>query len=99
MVLVVCTSSDDALYFMLFHENILNGFQVIEQTRFCDRQTGTDGRTDNQGKNNMFLSFQVNIYLFTIHSQLLSKNKKQHHAKCMHFAKMLSVSDCCTMLL
>ena len=22
-----------------FHENILNGFQVIEWTRFCDRQT------------------------------------------------------------
>ena len=34
-----------------FHENILNGFWVTERTRFCDRQT--DGRIDDQGKNNM----------------------------------------------
>ena len=34
-----------------FHENISNGFLVTERTRFCDRQT--DGRTDDQGKNNM----------------------------------------------
>ena len=26
-----------------FHEDILNGFQVTERTRFCD---GTDRRTD-----------------------------------------------------
>ena len=40
------------LYICLkFHENILNGFQAIEQTRFFDRQT--DGRANNQGKNNM----------------------------------------------
>ena len=53
---------------MKFHQNILNGYQVIERTRFCDgrtdRQTDgradgrTDGRTDRQtdrreGKNNM----------------------------------------------
>ena len=31
-----------------FHENISNGFLVIGQTRFCDRQT-----TDVTGKNNM----------------------------------------------
>ena len=46
-----------------FHEDILNGFQVTERTRFCDGQTDrrTDGRTDGQtdrrtddpGKNNM----------------------------------------------
>ena len=33
--------------YMKFHEDILNGFQVTERTRFCDRQT------DNPGKNNM----------------------------------------------
>ena len=38
MVLLVCTSSDDANISMKFHENILNCFQVIERTRFCDRQ-------------------------------------------------------------
>ena len=32
---------------MKFHEDILNGFQVTERTRFCD------GRTDDLGKNNM----------------------------------------------
>ena len=36
---------------MKFHENIFNGFQVTEQTQFCDR------RTDNKGKN-MSLPFQ-----------------------------------------
>ena len=44
---------------MKFHEDILNGFQVTERTRFCDGQT--DGRTDRQtdrmtddpGKNNI----------------------------------------------
>ena len=36
---------------MKFHENILNRFQVIEPTLFCDRWT--EGQTDNQGKNNM----------------------------------------------
>ena len=36
---------------MKFHENIFNGFQVTEQTQFCDR------RTDDKGKN-MSLPFQ-----------------------------------------
>ena len=31
---------------MKFHEDILNGFQVIERTRFCDGQT--DGWMDRQ---------------------------------------------------
>ena len=31
MFLVFCTSSDDALYLLKFHENTLNGFQVIER--------------------------------------------------------------------
>ena len=31
MVLVVCTSSDDALYVCEVHENFLNGIQVIER--------------------------------------------------------------------
>ena len=31
---------------MKFHEDVLNGFQVTEQTRFCD------GQTDDPGKNN-----------------------------------------------
>ena len=30
--------------YMKFREDSLNGFQVIERTRFCDRQT--DGQTD-----------------------------------------------------
>ena len=34
-----------------FHENILNGFHVIERTRLCAGQT--DRWTDNQGKNNI----------------------------------------------
>ena len=33
---------------MKFHENILNGFQVIERTRLRDRQT------DIRGKNNVY---------------------------------------------
>ena len=41
--------------YMKCHEDILNGFQVTERTRFCDGQT--DGRsagwTDDRGKNNM----------------------------------------------
>ena len=41
---------------MKFHRNILNGYQVIERTRFCDGQM--DGRTDRwsngrAGKNNL----------------------------------------------
>ena len=43
MVLVVCTSSDDA-FSMKFHENIFKGFQDIERTWFCN----TDGWTDGQ---------------------------------------------------
>ena len=38
--------------YMKFHEDILNGFQVTERTRFCDRQTDgglADGRTNNTG--------------------------------------------------
>ena len=31
---------------MKFQKNILNGFQIIKQTRFCDRQT--DGWMDRQ---------------------------------------------------
>ena len=31
---------------MKFHKDILNGFQVTEQTRFCDG--GTDRQTDGQ---------------------------------------------------
>ena len=34
---------------MKFHQNILNGYQVIERTRFCGGQT--DGWT--QGESNM----------------------------------------------
>ena len=33
--------------YMKFREDSLRGFQVIERTRFCDRQT------DARGKNNM----------------------------------------------
>ena len=33
-VLVLCTSSDDALYCTKFHENISKGLSVIEQTQF-----------------------------------------------------------------
>ena len=50
---------------MKFHENILNGFHVIERTRLGDGQT--DRRTDNQGKNNMSPSlsgFSSIIYCF-----------------------------------
>ena len=39
---------------MKFHENILNGFQVIERTRFCDGSK--DRRTNNQGKMSPSLS-------------------------------------------
>ena len=47
MVLVVCTSSDDALYiFMKFHENIFHSFKVIVWTRLRDEQM--DGQTDGQ---------------------------------------------------
>ena len=33
-VLILCTSSDGALYLNKFHENILDGIKVIEHTRF-----------------------------------------------------------------
>ena len=33
MVLVLCTSSDDGLYCIKFHENILHGIKVIERTQ------------------------------------------------------------------
>ena len=37
---------------MKFHQNILNGYQVVERTRFRDGQT--DGRTDRRAwENNM----------------------------------------------
>ena len=36
---------------MKYHENILNSFQVIEQTLLRDERT--DRRTDNWGKNNV----------------------------------------------
>ena len=32
--------------YMKYHEDILNGFQVTERTRFCDGQT--DRQTDGQ---------------------------------------------------
>ena len=42
---------------MKFHEDILNGFKVIEQKQFCHRncylQSSTDSRMDGHGKNNM----------------------------------------------
>ena len=43
-VLVFCTLSDDALY---LHENILNGFRVIEQTQnyHCQISKGNDSKT------------------------------------------------------
>ena len=34
MVLVLCMSFDDVLCMYQFHENILDGNKVIEQTRF-----------------------------------------------------------------
>ena len=44
--------------YMKFHEDILNGFEVTERTRFCEGQKDrpTDGRTDDCGKNNMSLN-------------------------------------------
>ena len=32
-VLVLCTLSDDGLYYTKFHENILDSIKVIERTR------------------------------------------------------------------
>ena len=46
--LVLCTSSDCALYLYQVCENISKGFRVIERTRFV-----TDRQTDNYGKNNL----------------------------------------------
>ena len=55
-VLVLCTSSNVDIY-MKFCEDSLNGFQVIERTRFCDRQTdqqtGERGRHNDTGKINL----------------------------------------------
>ena len=44
--------------YMKFHEDILNGFEVTERTRFCEGQKDrqTDGRTDDRGKNNISLN-------------------------------------------
>ena len=42
---------------MKFHEDILNGFQVTERTRFCDGQT--DRWRDDRGKHNMSLDYEV----------------------------------------
>ena len=33
--------------YMKFHEDSLNGFQVIEQTRFCDRVQGNNSKSIN----------------------------------------------------
>ena len=41
---------------MKFHENILNGFQVLEQTGLHD------GRTDNRGKNNVSIPVRRRHY-------------------------------------
>ena len=39
----------------------------------------------------------VSIYLFTKHKlELLDKNPKRYHAKCMHFAKNAISFDCYT---
>ena len=39
---------------MKFHEDILNGFQVTEQTQFCDGQT--DGWTDRRPGQKQYIS-------------------------------------------
>ena len=52
--LVVCKSSDNALY---VYENILNGFQVIEQTRLRDGRM--DRQTDRQPMQKQNLSTPV----------------------------------------
>ena len=46
MVFALCTSSNIDWYLeMTFREDSLNGLQVIERTRFCDRQTDARGKT------------------------------------------------------
>ena len=44
LILVLCIFSDNGLYFSKFHENILNGIEVMERTRKVNRRT--DGKTD-----------------------------------------------------
>ena len=48
MVLVHDTSIQCALQMYEVSSKYLNGYQVLERTRFCDGQT--DGRTDKWGK-------------------------------------------------
>ena len=38
---------------MKFRRNISNGYQVIERTQFCDRQTDRQMDRRTQGENNM----------------------------------------------
>ena len=47
---VICARPMLVNFIMKFHKDILNGFQVTERTRFCDRTT--DGQT-TVAKNNM----------------------------------------------
>ena len=55
MVFALCTSSNIDWYLeMTFREDSLNGLQVIERTRFCDRQTERRPR-----ENNIFLYPEV----------------------------------------
>ena len=37
---VLCTSSNVDCVYMKFREDSLNGFQVIERARFCDKVQG-----------------------------------------------------------
>ena len=45
MVLALSTSSDVDYDYMKFLEDSLNGFQVIEQTQFCDGQSSIDNNS------------------------------------------------------
>ena len=47
MVLALCTSSNVDDIHIKFHEDIMNGFQVIEHTRFCDRVQENNSKSKN----------------------------------------------------
>ena len=44
---------------MKFHENILNGFQIIERTRLRDERT--DRQTDRQPRQKQYISTPVRV--------------------------------------
>ena len=67
MVLVLCMSSILIDIYMKFHEDSLNGFEVIEQTRFCDRQSSKENNSKSIKQELWFLCSTSCLMLIDIY--------------------------------